>query len=481
MKVPDNLLYTVFKYQDDRIRESIAKKMIEISTGKKVHNISDDPVVTQSVMNLKKDISQLSQFSRNRLFADINLTYIDFTLGKISDKLKEIHSKVILAKNGTNTPDTLISFAAELDKALSYLLDRANEKVGENYIFSGSALTTKPFDSNFNYLGSQRTFDVQMDEGSFVEVFQPGGKVFSTNVYTMDTLYNSPTDPFGVSGTMNVTYDAVNVSVDYGRGIWYLSAKVSDPNVPLSNYGLEGDLILYDNAMNEVARIANYGSLSLNDLVTQINTTFGGQNISAAIVNNPDGTYTLKITDGDVPPDNFISDTGNNVLESNNLQNFVSILNAVSPEELRAFVHQVPDGRYTLRLIPEEIRTSVNITFTGTALGNFSTSNVFQIVSEIKDKLLSSLSPDDSDLAAVRRSYDKVIYERSKSGSILSQVRSLQDTQETRMDTLRKQKSDAEEVDLSESVAEYTRYRLAYEALMRIVADVKDITILRYL
>jgi len=49
------------------------------------------------------------------------------------------------------------------------------------------------------------------------------------------------------------------------------------------------------------------------------------------------------------------------------------------------------------------------------------------------------------------------------------------------MDNLKKQKSDNEEVNLSESIMEYTRYRTAYDALMRIVADTRDMTILKYL
>jgi len=481
MKVPDTLLYSIFQQQDEKIRRDIARKTIEISTGKRIHNLSDDPGATFNVVNLRMEIAQLSQFSKNRLFADVNLTYIDFTLSRMSDKLKWLYTKAVQAKNEIHTADALRSLGVEFTEALDFLLDRANEKLGENYIFSGAALTTRPFDSSFNYLGSAEAFNVQIDEANFTEVFTAGEKVFSTNVYQMDTLYSSPDTALGVSGTMNVTYDGTTVSADYGRGVWYLSAKVSDPDAPLSSYGLDGDLILYDGAMNELARIEGYGSMSLNDLVTQINTAFGGENVSASLVSNPDGTYTLRIADGDSPPDNYITDTGENVLESNSLQNFTRIFNALSPQEVRAYVHQVPDGRYTLRLIPEDVNTTLSVSFTGTPLGSFTARNVFQLVGELKEKLSSGLSPDESDLMALQRSYDKITTERSRVGSVLSQVKTHQEVQENRMDILKKQKSDNEEADLSESIMEYTRYRVAYDALMRIVADTRDMTILRYL
>ncbi|GEM_PF-783798 len=481
MKVPDNLLYSIFQQQDERIRREIARKTIEISTGRRIHNLSDDPPATFNVINLRQEISQLSQFSKNRLFADVNLTYADLTLEKMSNKVKWLYVKAVQAKNEIHTADSLRSLAVEFTEAIDFLLDRANEKLGENYIFSGSALTTKPFDSNFNYLGSSESFNVQIDEANFTEVFLPGNRVFDTNVYQLNTLFDNPSSNLGVSGTITVSYNTTTVTADYGRGIWYLTAKVTDPDVPLSSYGLDGDLVLYDSGMNEISRINNYGNISLNDLITQINTTFGGENITASLVNNPDGSYTLRVEDTDVPPNNFITDTGENILENNTLKNFVKIFNALSPPDLTAFMHQVPDGRYTLRLIPSEAETFINISFTGSALGDFYTLNIFQLLGEVKEKLKSAYSPDESDIMAIQRSYDIITSRRSEIGSILSQVKAQEKIQENKMDILRKQKSDNEDADLSESIMEYTRYRMAYDALMKIIADTRDMTILKYL
>lgn len=478
MKVPDNLLYSVFKHQDQRLREELSRRTTEIATGKRVQNLSDDPVATANVLNLKKEISQLSQFSKNRLFGDTNLSHIDFTLSKISDTIKALYVKSVQAKNQLNTPDALVAMSSEFEEALSFLLDMANEKVGENYIFSGSALTTRPFSDNFVYQGSEESFNLQIGEGSFIQLFASGREVFSTNVYQLSTSFPSPDTPFPSSGTMSVSYGSTTINLDYGRGVWYLAGKVPDPTVPLSNYGFSGDLILYDSSMNEIARISDYGQYSLNDLITQINATFGGSNVSASSVVNPDGTYTLRINDGDSPPDNFLVDTSGNILENNDLQNLVKVFNGISPGDVKAFLHQLPSKQYTLRLIPQDVSTTLSVSF---PLGSFSNLDIFQILREIKEKLSVGLNPDDSDLMANQRAYDKVVQVRTRIGSVLSQLRDLQPFQENKMDVLKKQKSDNEEVDLSESIMEYTRSRVAYEALMRIVADSRDMTILKYI
>ncbi len=399
MKVPDNLIYSVFKQQDERIRNQLVKKTIEISTGKKLHNLSDDPVAAFNIISLKKDIAQLSQFSKNRLFADVNLSYIDFTLSKMSDKLKELYTKTVQAKNETLTVDDLKAIGVEFEKAVVFLLDRANDKVGENYIFSGSALTTKPFSETFTYLGSNEAFNVQIDETNFTEVFTPGNRVFTTNILELDISFASPTDPFTLGGDgqadLQITYKGVTYSITYDNN----SLDATNPS-------------------------------NLEELSQAINITTGGK--------------------------------------------------------VKAFIHQLDDGTYTLRLIPEEVNQPITVSYGGVGdpsekLGNFIQKNVFEIVSRISSKLRNGLAPDESDLLAIQRSYDKIISERSKVGSILSQVKSQQNVQENRMDVLKKQKSDIEEVNISESIMEYTRYRTAYDALMKMIVDTRDMTILKYI
>ena len=481
MKVPDSLIYRIFQNQEGRLKEALSRKTIEIATGKRIQNLSDDPVATFNVIQLKKEIAQLSQFSRNRLFADVNLSYIDEVLGRMSDKIKFLYTKAVQAKNQVHTADNLRAIGSEFREGLDFLLVRANERVGENYLFSGSALTTKPFTDSFAYQGSLEEFNVQIGEVNFVEVFPVGSEVFATNVYELDTSYASADASLGISGTLQVSYDSTTVSLDYGRGIWYLSQKVNDPNTPLSAYGIDGDLVLYDSSMNEIGRIDNYRRYSLNDLITQINAVFGGENVSATLVSNSDGTYTLKIEDVDSPTNNFIEDSSRNILEADSLRGIVKAFNAVAPGDVKAYLHQTSAGEYTLRLIPEDVSTSLSITFLGTPMGNFSTRNVFQIIGEVRDKLSAGLGPDDSDLMGIDRSYDKITYERSRLGSVLSQVRQEEPVQENKMDFLKKEKSDVEDAEVSESIMEYTRYRIAYEALMRIVSDTRDLTILRYL
>jgi len=389
MKVPDNLLFSLFIEQDAKIKKGLSEKTLDVSTGRRVRALSDEPTATYNVIELKKEIAQLSQHSQNRLFADTNLTYIDFTLGKVWDTLKGLYATTVRAKNSaTLTLDQVSALAEQFDKGLGHLLDMANDKLGQNYLFGGSSLTVKPFDPNtLNYTASSQDFEVWVSENSNVSVFLRGDKVFGSNLYISKVSYASPTTSFTTPGAITLQVGSNTYTISYGGA--------GEPQ-------------------------------NIQELAQYINNNFG--------------------------------------------------------DKLHAFVSQNPDGSYSLALAPVELSASVQfISITGDLSTGFENPNILQVVKRVKEKLQGRFYPDDFDFFSLNRAGDLVSLRRSEVGSVLSTVKNLQPTQEKLDVVLKKQKSDIEDADLSESIMEYTRYRIAYEALMRMVADQKDLTILKYI
>lgn len=389
MKVPDNLLFSLFIEQDARIKKGLSEKTLDVSTGRRVRALSDEPTATYNVIELKKEIAQLSQHSQNRLFADTNLTYADFTLGKMWDTLKGLYATTLRAKNSaTLTPDQLSALAEQFDKGLGQLLDRTNDKLGQNYLFGGSSLTVKPFDPNtLNYTASSQDFEVWVSENSKVSVFLRGDKVFGSNLYISKVSYTSPTTNFTTPGAITLQVGSNTYTINYGGA--------GEPQ-------------------------------NTQELAQYINDNFG--------------------------------------------------------DKLHAFVSQNPDGSYSIALAPVELSASVQfIGITGELSTGFENPNILQVVKRVREKLQGGFYPDDFDLFSLNRVGDLISLRRSEVGSVLSTVKNLQPTQDNLDVVLKKQKSDIEDADLSESIMEYTRYRIAYEALMRMVADQKDLTILKYI
>lgn len=384
MKVPDNILFSIFQEQDARIRKNLSDKTLEISTGRKYQGISEDPPATYNVLELKKEISQLSQYSKNRLFADTSLSYIDLNLGKVVDSLNLLYAKTIQAKNQTLQPNQLVSIGELFSSTLRSLLDRVNDQLGGNYIFGGASLTQKPFDENtLNYMASKESFKVWLSDNYKVDALLRGDETFGLNVSISNAKFSSPDTNFTTGGTLNIKVGATNIS------------------------------IIYSNTQ------------SLKDLVDVINSNYSNL-LSAKVSQNPDGTYSLM-------------------------------------------------------LVPVDVSKDISVSGTGDFSTGFYSPNVLQAVKRVGDKLSGAMYPDDSDLMLLQRAFERVSFRRSQVGSLLSHVKNIQPVQESLEDTLNKQKSDIEDADLSQSIMDYTRYKLAYEALMRIIADQKDMSILRYL
>ncbi len=389
MKVPDNLIFALFKEQDGRIRRNLLDKSLEISTGKKYQRISDEPSATYELLDLKKEIAQLSQYSKNRLFADTNLSYIDLNLGKISDSLNLLYAKTLQAKNQILQSDQLVAIGEFFSSALRSLLDRVNDQLGGNYLFSGSSLTKKPFNENtLQYEASNETFKVWLSESYRVDVLLRGDEVFGVNFAISNASFASTGTQFTNGGTLTINVGSSAININYSTG------------------------------------------QTLTDLVDQINNNYSNV-IQAKVSQNPDGTYSLAIMPVDISKDISLSDTSGGDFD--------------------------------------------------TGSTGFYSPNILQAVKRVGDKLSNGLYPDDSDLMLLQRAFERISFRRSQVGSSLSQVKNLQPVQEHLSDNLQKQKSDVEDVDLPQSIMDYTRYKVAYEALMRIIADQKDITILRYL
>jgi len=386
MKVPDNILFSIFQEQDARIRKNLSDKTLEISTGRKYQGISEDPPATYNVLDLKKEIAQLSQYSKNRLFADTSLSYIDLNLGKIEDSLNLLYAKTVQTKNQILQPNQLVAIGELFSSTLRSLLDRANDQLGGNYIFGGASLTQKPFDENtLNYMASKESFKVWLSDNYKVDALLRGDETFSINVAISNAKFSNPDTNFTVGGTLNINMGSTNISVSYGTP----------------------------------------STSTLKDLVDFINSNYSNL-LSAKVSQNPDGTYSLM-------------------------------------------------------LVPVDVSKDISVSGTGDFSTGFYSPNVLQAVKRVGDKLSGAMYPDDSDLMLLQRAFERVSFRRSQVGSLLSHVKNIQPVQESLEDTLNKQKSDIEDADLSQSIMDYTRYKLAYEALMRIIADQKDMSILRYL
>ena len=211
MRVPELAFFRFFELENAKTREKIAKQFERLASGKRFLNPSEDPYSAYRVLELRTDIAQLSQFSRNRLFSDNALSHTDTILSGIEDKLRQLYSRTVRGANQLLKPEDLKAMAEEFTQALKILVRQANEKFGDSYLFSGDALTTKPFDeTTYNYNGSLNPYEVVLEDSLRAATFLSGSEVFGINVnlsvYDVEILgFDDDPNNDDVSFTVNST------------------------------------------------------------------------------------------------------------------------------------------------------------------------------------------------------------------------------------------------------------------------------------
>lgn len=116
----------------------------QLNTGKKVSRPSDDPVVVMKSLGYNMQVDKIDQFKKN--LGEVN-NWLDSSddaldgVGQVMHRAKELVTNA--ANTGTMTEDDRNKIKIELEQLQKQLHDLANTKVGDKYIFSGTA-TDKP-------------------------------------------------------------------------------------------------------------------------------------------------------------------------------------------------------------------------------------------------------------------------------------------------------------------------------------------------
>lgn len=120
--------------------------------------------------------------------------------------LEEFKVKVTQAASDSNSQTSREAIAKELQRIKESIVQLANTSVNGQYLFSGSQVNNKPFDSNGNYYGDKNNINVVTGSGTESPYNIPGWDLFfkadgdynkqiSTNVSFTDNRWNLTKDP----------------------------------------------------------------------------------------------------------------------------------------------------------------------------------------------------------------------------------------------------------------------------------------------
>lgn len=121
----------------DRFRK-LSEAQREVSTGKSIDRISDDPRRGSDIVGLTSTIGRGEQYLRNAQTAKHELQTAESVAQQTNDLLTRVRSLSLRVSNESLSESDRLAIAGQVDQELNELLRIANQKSGRRYIFGGN-------------------------------------------------------------------------------------------------------------------------------------------------------------------------------------------------------------------------------------------------------------------------------------------------------------------------------------------------------
>jgi flagellar hook-associated protein 3 FlgL len=191
----------------------------QVSSGQKLNSLSDNPAEAASLVDLRMQSSSDTQYLQNISSLTGSLNVADSALSSVAEALTTAQSVGVEGANGTLNSSNRQALAQQIQGIQQEVLGLANTSYNGEYIFSGTATTTQPYEldstsaSGVTYNGSNDSNSVEISEGAAMPTSLPGSQLFSnatTNVFqSLQDLYNALNTDGDISGATTEVQNAL--------------------------------------------------------------------------------------------------------------------------------------------------------------------------------------------------------------------------------------------------------------------------------
>jgi len=194
--------------------EKLAKYQDQITNQKKITRPSDDPVVAMKGISYRRNLQEIEQFKRGFSEAYNWMDNSDASLDKAGQALQRIRELVVQASNDTYDEAQRESISKEISQLKEHIVEIANTKVGDKYIFNGTDTLNKPVvigDSSTTVSENGNPVQLELSKGIFITVNVSGKDVFSEELFQdIDSLTEELNNPDSTGDSLNAFIEKVD-------------------------------------------------------------------------------------------------------------------------------------------------------------------------------------------------------------------------------------------------------------------------------
>lgn len=210
MRVTNTMLADNINASLFRQTELMYKTQEKIITGKRINRPSDDPVGMGQAMNYRNTISKLEQYDENITKGKLHIETMDNVLEMVAGLLEDAQQMAF-----DDNPANRANLAEEVVAIREQILELTNYQLDGDYIFSGHATDTRPFDNTGTYVGGNNNKTVIIGSSTRMDIAADGSDIFQSAADIFSELSTLESDLLaGIPANINSHISTLGSAID---------------------------------------------------------------------------------------------------------------------------------------------------------------------------------------------------------------------------------------------------------------------------
>jgi len=283
MRVTSSMYYeNLYGTNNSKLNKQLFDVNKQIASGLKIQYASDDVSTFSETMRLDNELTTINQSKKSSESGYKVSDQSDVTMTQFNDTMSRVKTLLIQAANGTQDTISLDAIAAELRGVEKNLKSLSNTSINGEYLFSGSAVKTKPISNDGTYNGNalaRNAFSGSQNKNQYnitgADLFL--GEELSKNREVISNVQQSAN--VGTSLDVNTKMDDFMGAIPAGKKhFFYIRGAKSDGT-----------------AFSE--KIQLDGTNTVDDLLSQIGSVFGNSGSNNIVNVSMNGTGNITVSD----------------------------------------------------------------------------------------------------------------------------------------------------------------------------------------
>ncbi|WP_297441187.1 flagellar biosynthesis protein FlgL [Sulfurimonas sp.] len=179
MRVTSSMYYqSLYGTNNLKINNELFDVNKQIASGLKIQYASDDVTTFTKTMQLDNEMTTIGQIKKSTESGYKVSNQTDVVLNEFETAMDRTRTLLLNAANGTHSVDSLDAIANELRGLEKHFKNLANTSINGQFLFSGTAVDTKPIADDGTYKGNDKTMNAFLGSNNQQQYNLSGADLF---------------------------------------------------------------------------------------------------------------------------------------------------------------------------------------------------------------------------------------------------------------------------------------------------------------